>query len=180
MEDLKFENAGNFDNDTNEKKDMTPEPKKKRGRGRPKGSTKKKKEEAKKKETPPSGGGLFDEIESLAAEYEDTPPSEELPRDDIENFAELVNGSMLMIVTDAYIPGLLLGLISAFYKKRKGKKLDIKLSSIRMTDEQRKDIEPIADEAAKHVLRGVSPLGLYIICTGGIYLNNILNEIAKK
>jgi hypothetical protein len=148
---------------------QAPEPQapeqKKETRGRKKGGTNKAKTEPK----PDSEINFFDEAKKAATEKKiaDTPTD----KPSIEVVAEnpnLVTGYMLLIICDAVIPLI----VGRFIAKRTGKKATIK----KLDKEQIKEMQPLADAAAKKMFSGVSEVPAFFIAYGCITLTNNIPE----
>ncbi len=174
--------------------DATPEgvqveEKPKRKGGRPKGSKdskpRRRRSDAKTKPTPKpkkeeSSRSVMDEIESVASEYKQPPPPPDQPEgttgpqsESDSDFGDLVNGYILLIMIEAFIPSLVVGTVNIIRKKQGKEPTKAKAADIKMTDRQKKDLEPIADAAAKYLLNGMKPHVLLIIAISGVYMTNM-------
>lgn len=169
MENLLFEEV---------QQEQAPEIKEvKRGRGRPKGS----KTGAKKAPEALETELNFDhEIEALkrsskkveapeasaaAAAVDVEAPNENSP------MANVVTGYMLLIICDAVIPSFIC-LLANNQRKKKGKK-PLEASNLKLDKREREDLEPIADEVAKTILKGVDPVILFFGMMGATYFSKI-------
>lgn len=76
----------------------------------------------------------------------------------------LITGYLLLLVIDLFIPSLL----AFLFKKRGIKKEDLKL-----TQNEIKDLGPLADEVAKELTGKISPLTLFVLSISGVYLSKI-------
>ena len=133
------------------------EPKK---RGRKKGIPNKK-----QPEKPDSEFDFFEEAKKAASQKASETATETKPA--IEVVTEqpsLVTGYMLLIICDAVIPKI----VGSFIAKRTGKKAAIK----KMDKEQIKEMQPLADAAAKKMFSGVSEVPAFFIAYGCITLTN--------
>jgi hypothetical protein len=149
----------------------------KRGRGRPKGS----KTGAKKA---PEGNepelNFEDEIQALKNNAKKVQAPEasgaaaavdvEAP-EDVSPMANVVTGYMLLILCDAVIPSALCMLMNNA-RKKKGKK-PLESTNLKLSKREREDLEPIADEVAKIILKGVDPVILFFGMMGAMYYSKI-------
>ena len=133
------------------------EPKK---RGRKKGIPNKK-----NPEKPDSEFDFFEEAKKAASQKASETITETKPA--IEVVSEqpsLVTGYMLLVICDAVIPKI----VGSFIAKRTGKKAAVK----KMDKEQIKEMQPLADAAAKKMFSGVSEVPAFFIAYGCITLTN--------
>lgn len=82
--------------------------------------------------------------------------------------SDYINGAMFILLIDLLLPNVI-----AFGNNKLTKK-KIKASKMQMTDKQRSDLQPLADEVAKHLLVNVSPITLFVISLVGIYGINFM------
>lgn len=82
----------------------------------------------------------------------------------------LISGALMLMLIDLALPNLISFANNKFNKK--GKK--IKASDLQMTEEQRRDLEPLADQVAKEMMLKASPLSVLIISMIGIYGINFM------
>lgn len=75
-----------------------------------------------------------------------------------------VTGYILLLVLDVAIPNLLAFLI---FRKKK-----IDITKIQLTPKQLRELEPIADQAAKYLNLQINPLLVLIASMGAMYMNN--------
>ena len=177
MNDFDFQNAelildeGKADTLKIVEAEKTPQPKK-RGRGRPKGSTKAKTEASTEEQKKADQDGskytqksLDDELSGLESEFSGTPP--EIINDSKEpeiSEGVHISGAILLTICDAIIPRSITFVMGGGKEKAKKMKLD---------SAERKEMIPIADEAAKEVMKGVSPLQQFFIAMGAIYMSKL-------
>jgi hypothetical protein len=95
---------------------------------------------------------------------------EEEPQQDppIINGEALINGGMFILLIDLLLPNIICLLNNRLSKKK------IKASKLQMTAEQRKDLEPIANEVAKQMSMKANPMTVLIISLVGIYGVNFM------
>lgn len=92
-------------------------------------------------------------------------------RKKIEEIKEenIINGSLLILLIDLILPRLVV-----LVHNRISKEKQVKSSQLQMTNKQRKDLMPIADEAAKQLLIKANPITVLLIALIGIYGINLL------
>jgi len=91
------------------------------------------------------------------------------------NLGNYISGTMLIILMDNTVPFLLTkvaGMIEPKYKQ-------IKARSIRMDEEQRKELAPLADEVCKVAFGEVDPLLGFFIISALIYGGNLIEKGAE-
>ena len=140
----------------------------KKGRGRPKGSTKKTTE----KKT------LFDDLSDYNAGGEAKPegstatdapaPVSAPPASPPVN--PMISGYLFLCVLDFVAPHAIIFIFGFFDPRYK----EIKASKLQMTGEEKKELEPIADEVAKMYFTNVSPLAALAITAGSLYVGKLL------
>lgn len=155
--------------------EAAPQPKK--GRGRPKGSTKEKSESAehgsqKKTENVDDFLKTFADTETpketqaaqqAAAAAPEPPPA-----------TVIMNGYMVLMLADFVIPSL----ISIALPMLSGYEIDTK--QLKLDKDERRELKPFADEAAKSLVLNMSPIQLFIICMGSMYAEKTLTYMKKK
>ena len=140
------------------------EPVKKDGRGRKKGGKNKPKEAAPGDSTTPPQDNERDFFKSAKAAAEKPKEEEKTEGSPIAEMAaepSLMTGYILLVVCDAFIPKL----VNRFIIKSKAplKKLDA---------EQKKELKPLADAAAKQMFAEVNPVTGFLIAYGCITIAN--------
>ncbi len=83
----------------------------------------------------------------------------------------LVSGYLLLIVIDAVFPSVIKKVISIFNPKYKN--LDIK--KIRLSKEEKEELEKLADEVAKIIFMGMSPLATFALSLTVMYSSKIID-----
>jgi hypothetical protein len=82
----------------------------------------------------------------------------------------VITGALMMMLIDLALPHLMVFANNKLNKK--GKK--IRASDLQMTSEQRKELEPVADQVAKEMMLQANPLTVLIISMIGIYGINFM------
>ncbi len=85
--------------------------------------------------------------------------------------SDIISGALLLMFIDLAIPNLLVFANNARSKKK------IKAKALQMTDEQKRQLEPFANEASKQLLLKGNPVQVFLIALISIYG---LNFIALK
>ena len=83
----------------------------------------------------------------------------------------VITGALMMMLIDLALPHLMAFANNKLNKK--GKK--IKASDLQMTNDQRKELEPVADQVAKEMMLQANPLTVLIISMIGIYGINFMS-----
>ncbi len=102
-------------------------------------------------------------------EAEDTEQEEEPDR---PSNAAQISGYMMLTIIDLFIPFLIVKLVSMFSPKYKG----VDISKIRLDNEEKKDLEEIADAVASEYVN-MSPATLLVVCLASIYYAKINAEV---
>jgi hypothetical protein len=82
----------------------------------------------------------------------------------------IISGALMMMLIDLALPQLICFANNKLNKK--GKK--IQASALQMTPEQRKELEPVAEQVAKEMMLQANPLTVLIISMIGIYGINFM------
>jgi hypothetical protein len=172
MENINFE-AVELDEISTEITETAEAPEKKKGRGRPKKEQKPKTETAEAPKTETAAApkieslSVDDELKQLAQSY--TPVS--LPTQEEAPKRVLITGYMLLLVCDALIPNLIVMGLKRF------KKVTIEAKKLKLTNDERKELEPLADEVAKMMLQEANPLIVFLFVYGSMTFGKIINEV---
>lgn len=151
----------------------------KKGRGRPKGTTKKDKSEA----APEVGEQKkkADNIDDYLKEFEKTTPTQDQTAaqtapegQKIPEATVVINGYMVLVIADFIIPSL----ISIALPMFSGYSIDTK--KLKLDKQERAELKPFADEAAKSLVLNMSPLQLFLICLGSMYTEKTITMMQKK
>jgi len=143
----------------------------KKKRGRPKGSTNKKKEE--KKEEPEK----FDpdaELEKIRKDFDlAAPEGEKVIRVDAEEIPtheqiQLINGYMLLIVCDVFFP-----FVISYFMKSRLQKAGKQKKDLKLTREEKKELEPLADAAAKEISLNMSATQTFALTMLFMYADKV-------
>ena len=141
----------------------------KRGRGRPKGTTKKapRSKPLEAKESAPKLS-LDDELKKMASEYVDEPSAAktESPEtaEDSPSKGVYISGAILLTICDALIPRSITFVLGGGAERAKGMKLD---------KQERAELIPIADEAAKELMQNITPLQQFFLAMSAIYISKL-------
>lgn len=116
----------------------------------------------------------FETVESMLSEYNDSATVEiETPGDiETQNVTNetkyIIKGKMLLFLIDSVLP---FGIVM-LYNKIKGKKIDAK--DIRLTTDEKDELEHLADEVAKTIGGTGSPLMTLTVSMALIYTMNLI------
>ena len=147
---------------------------KKRGRGRPKGSTKEKISDAAQNDD------KSENVDDYLKSFEKTEPQTQAgadspaPAPSLPEATVIINGYMVLMIADFVIPALIsiaLPMFSGYEVESKSLKLD---------KDERRELKPFADEAAKSLVLSMSPLQLFLICMGAMYTEKTISSMKKK
>jgi len=86
----------------------------------------------------------------------------------------VITGAVLLILIDVVLPEFV-AMIGNKYVKKKGEK-KIESKQIKLTNEQRRDLSPLADAAAKHLNVDANPVVLFAIALVGVYTSNLISN----
>lgn len=120
--------------------------------------------ESESKEKATTGAG--DDSEKLLNDIADDKPkeSEAVKHPEAKKeFKVYINGAMFLLALDFVFPGV----ISMAYNFFNDAKVD--RSDLCMTEDERKEMQPLADEVVQELLKGLSPLQQFLIYTGVMY-----------
>lgn len=87
------------------------------------------------------------------------------------NASKYLTGAIILMMVDAVIPSVLIKMMSIANPKYKS----IKTKEIKMSKEQKNDLEPLADEVVKSMTVNMSPMTAFLVCTSLIYGTNIMS-----
>jgi hypothetical protein len=80
----------------------------------------------------------------------------------------IISGSLMVLLIDLILPNVICMINNKVSKKK------IKANLLMMTDEQRKQLEPVADQVAKEMSLKANPLTVLIVSMIGIYGVNLM------
>jgi hypothetical protein len=179
--------GGKANIDTND----TTNAEKKKGRGRPKGSKKEineadeKKVHTEKTETKPNTDkstfnpneyNESEEIKNLQNEHNSkVAPPIQAPAP-IVQIKPLISGYLLLVCINTVMPNMIVYVFGMFSKKVKG----IDPSKIKLDHQERKDLEPIADEVAKVIFAEMNPIASFLLSLSFMYGGKLMNELEKQ
>ena len=89
------------------------------------------------------------------------------------NAVKYITGSLLLMLIDAVAPTLIikvLGMTNDKFKKIPSKK-------VRLSKDQKEDLEPLANEAVKQMTLNMNPMTAFFVCTSLIYATNIMTAV---
>ena len=86
------------------------------------------------------------------------------------NASKYLTGAIVLMMIDAVIPSVLIKMMSMANPKYKS----IKTKEIKLSKEQKNDLEPLADEVVKQMTVTMSPMTAFLVCTSLIYGTNIM------
>ena len=86
------------------------------------------------------------------------------------NASKYLTGAIILMMIDAVIPSVLIKMMSMANPKYKS----IKTKEIKLSKEQKNDLEPLADEVVKQMTVNMSPMTAFRVCTSLIYGTNIM------
>lgn len=121
---------------------------------------------------------LDDELRDLGQQYQQAPPPPPQPGATpgaAAPMANLVSGYVLVLVTDAVLPAVIV-----FGLRRFAKRDDVSADDLRLTDKEKNALEPIADRAASFILGSLNPVALYLSVAGAMYLTRIPKNPTPK
>lgn len=107
------------------------------------------------------------------SEFKKTELNANSPNETEVNAVKYITGSLLLMLIDAVAPTVLikvLGMTNEKYKKLSSKK-------VRLTKDQREDLEPLANEAVKQMTLNMNPMTAFFVCTSLIYATNIMTAV---
>lgn len=173
----------NADDTTNEQK--------KKGRGRPKGTKKEinaadeKKVHTEKTEAGqktdkstfnPNEYNESEEIKNLQNEHNSkVAPPIQAPAPVVQ-VKPLISGYLLLVCINTVMPNMIVYVFGMFSKKVKG----IDPAKIKLDHQERKDLEPIADEVAKVIFAEMNPIASFLLSLSFMYGGKLMNELEKQ
>lgn len=87
------------------------------------------------------------------------------------NASKYLTGAIILMMVDAVIPSVLIKMMSMVNPKYK----TIRTKEIKMSKDQKNDLEPLADEVVKSMTMNMSPMTAFLVCTSLIYGTNIMS-----
>lgn len=112
------------------------------------------------KDSPDDSAKLLSDI--AEAKKESTPETVVAPPEKKE-FKVYINGAMFLLALDFVFPGV----IAMAYNFFNDEKVD--RNDLCMTEDERKEMQPLADDVVQELLKGLSPLQQFLIYTGVMY-----------
>jgi hypothetical protein len=157
----------------------------KKGRGRPRGSTKQPGEPGqpaairhKTASIDDIRGQVTANAQRIMAENPGTTPQQAVATAAITtpgtpDVANLIDGYIVLLILDAICPQTIKLL---FKKKFEG----IPADAIGLTETQKKSLEPLADQIAKYLVGYVNPLYAFLMVSGLMYYQNAQNVLSRR
>ena len=105
------------------------------------------------------------------SEFKKTEISTESSNPTEVNASKYLTGSIILMMIDAVIPSVLLKIMSFSNPKYKA----IKTKDIKLSKDQKQDLEPLADEVVKTMTVAMSPVSAFLLCTSLIYGTNLMS-----
>ena len=153
-----------------------PAPAPKKGRGRPKGSTKDKSAAASAGEVPPTdkSESIDDYLKDFKTAPQEAAQTAPAPEQKLPEATVILNGYMVLVIADFVIPSI----ISIALPMFSGYTIDTK--RLKLDKDEKRELKPFADEAAKSLVLNMSPLQLFLICLGAMYTEKTITQMEKK
>jgi hypothetical protein len=107
------------------------------------------------------------------SEFKKTELSGTSPNETEVNAVKYITGSLMLMLIDAVAPTLIikvLGMTNDKFKKIPSKK-------VRLSKDQKEDLEPLANEAVKQMTINMNPMTAFFMCTSLIYATNIMSAV---
>lgn len=89
------------------------------------------------------------------------------------NASKYLTGAIILMMVDAVIPSVLIKMMSMANPKYKS----IRTKDVKMSKDQKNDLEPLADEVVKSMVVSMSPMTAFLVCTSLIYGTNIMSAV---
>jgi len=89
------------------------------------------------------------------------------------NAVKYITGSLMLMLIDAVAPSLLIKVLGMTNPKFK----NISSKKVRLSKDQREDLEPLANEAVKQITINMNPMTAFFVCTSLIYATNIMTAV---
>jgi hypothetical protein len=103
------------------------------------------------------------------SKFKTDPPPADAPQT-VTN-GSLISGAILLLFIDLAIPNILCWSYNAFQKNKK-KKINPRI--MQLSQKQKDELEPLANEASKQLLLQASPLTVFLVALCGIYGLNFM------
>jgi hypothetical protein len=97
--------------------------------------------------------------------FDNGQPVDNIDRNKTVTGGELISGAIILLFIDLLIPNVLAFSYNKINKKKK--RIDAKI--LQLTDKQKNELEPLANEAAKQMLLHASPMTVFVTALLGIY-----------
>lgn len=114
----------------------------------------------------PVESSLEGEAAQLGAKYREAPANPGTAPQ--PGAPSMISGYLLLLLVDAIVPEVI-----AFVMRRWGKRPDVKGSQMRLNDDERKQLEQLADAAAARLMAGMDPVTLFGFAVAVMYIARI-------
>lgn len=104
------------------------------------------------------------------SEFKKVELSSDSPNPAEVNASKYLTGSLILIMIDAVLPSIIVKVMSMINPKYKS----IKTKQIKLSKEQKDDLEPLANEVVKTITVNMSPTSAFVVCLSLIYGSNVL------
>lgn len=158
------------------------EPEKKKSRGRPKKenneikaeNTETTKKEPKKNDSEKGEKDLKSFLSDFKTETANPtqPTSENITQN--PTITPVISGYMLLLICDFVFPSLIVLIVS---KASKNLKKKITAKNLKLTKEEKKELEPLSNEAVKYMFSEMHPLTAFAVSLGSVYIGKTFEAI---
>lgn len=113
---------------------------------------------------------LFSDIKTQSTVLPNGTDANALPNVPPIDVSKFITGALMLIVMDAVIPTALIFLVGMFDKKYKG----VSKKKLKLDSDEKKALEPLADEIVKYIFTNVNPITAFFLCTTVIYGSKLM------
>jgi hypothetical protein len=107
------------------------------------------------------------------SEFKKTELNANSPNETEVNAVKYITGSLMLMLIDAVAPSLLIKVLGMTNPKFK----NISSKKVRLSKDQKEDLEPLANEAVKQMTINMNPMTAFFLCTSLIYATNIMTAV---
>lgn len=90
------------------------------------------------------------------------------------NMSPVISGYMLLLICDFVFPSVIVLVIGKLSKNLKKK---IVAKNLKLTKEEKKELEPLANEAVKFMFSDMHPLTAFAVSLGSIYIGKTFEQL---
>lgn len=90
------------------------------------------------------------------------------------NMSPVISGYMLLLICDFVFPSVIVLVIGKLSKNLKKK---IVAKNLKLTKEEKKELEPLANEAVKYMFSDMHPLTAFAVSLGSIYIGKTFEQL---